>query len=120
MKAKKLVISDRYTDSRYAYQSVTLEKTFQDPLAWIKALHAGWTVTPDLTFLLVIPPEKAVERRRLAGKRDHFEQEGILRDVQAAYLGLALSEPSRFIILDGLLPQETLVEGVESRIRTLF
>ncbi|MDD1674795.1 MAG: dTMP kinase, partial [Methanomicrobiales archaeon] len=55
----RLVISDRYTDSRFAYQAVTLKGILNDPLPWLRALHDGWTITPDRTFLLALPVEEA-------------------------------------------------------------
>ncbi|MGB9175477.1 MAG: dTMP kinase, partial [Methanoregula sp.] len=35
----KLVISDRYSDSRYAYQTVTLQRIIPDPEGWLRAMH---------------------------------------------------------------------------------
>jgi dTMP kinase len=112
--AGHLVISDRYTDSRYAYQSVTLKGRLQDPLAWLQALHAGWTVPPDLTFLFVLPVEEAMARKG-EGRREHFEQEQTLSQVQQQYLAFAEAEPFRFVIVDSRLPLSAitlLVEGV--------
>lgn len=113
----RLVISDRYTDSRYAYQSVTLQGVLDNPLEWLKNLHSGWSIAPDMTFLMTVPPETAVERRRATGRTDHFERPAFLREVQDRYVALALGEPARFVILDGLLPRETIVDGVEKIIR---
>lgn len=42
----RLVISDRYTDSRYAYQTAMLEGLIPDPLAWLRSVHDGWTIPP--------------------------------------------------------------------------
>ena len=115
----RLVISDRYTDSRYAYQGVTLRGVLENPLEWLTTLHSGWTIVPDMTFLMTIPPETAVERRRATGKTDHFEDPVFLKEVQDGYLHLALEDPVRFVMLDGLLPRETLAQGVEKVIRGL-
>ncbi len=115
----RLVISDRYTDSRYSYQSVTLRGVLDNPLEWLKALHSGWSIVPDMTFLMTVPPETAVERRRATGKTDHFEDPVFLKEVQDMYLKLALDDPARFVLLDGLLARETLAQGVEKMIRDL-
>ena len=58
----KLVISDRFSDSRFAYQSVTLEGVIPDPEGWLRAMHNGWSVVPDKTFLLAVPVDNALDR----------------------------------------------------------
>ncbi len=112
------VISDRYSDSRYAYQSVVLEGLLPDPMGWLRAVHAGWTVPPDQTYLLVLPIEQAV--RRLGGKhrrREHFEQEEVLRRVQEAYITLAEAEPWRFVLVDATKEKREVARFVEAGIR---
>jgi dTMP kinase len=114
----KLVISDRYTDSRYAYQQVTLEGIFDDPLAWLRQVHQGWTVKPDLTFLLVVPIEEALERQSGRALREHFEYASLLTRVQENYLALAREEPSRFIIVDAKKEEEEIHRFVADAIRS--
>ena len=116
---EKMVISDRYTDSRYAYQGVMLEGKIPDPLGWLRALHNGWTVIPDRTFLLLIPVEKALQRLPNDKRREHFEDGPFLEKVQKNYLALAEAEPARFILVDGLLPAEEIHRFVEKEIRRL-
>jgi dTMP kinase len=115
--AGRLVISDRYSDSRYAYQAVSLDGIITEPLAWLKAVHRGWTVTPDLTYLLVLSPDEAV--KRLAGNHrlEHFETEENLKRVQQVYLELAAAEPSRFVIVDALLEKEEIADFIAEDIR---
>ena len=114
----KLVISDRYTDSRYAYQQVTLPGTIPDPLKWLRQVHEGWTVPPDLTFLLVVPVEEALERRSGRTEREHFEHASLLARVQENYLALAREEPSRFIIVDAERDEEEIHHFVADAIRS--
>ncbi|HOV67226.1 MAG TPA: dTMP kinase, partial [Methanoregulaceae archaeon] len=112
------VISDRYSDSRYAYQSVVLEGHLDDPLAWLRNLHAGWTIPPDQTYLLLLPVDQAV--RRLGGKhrrREHFEQAEVLRRVQEAYIALAEAEPWRFVLVDATKEKREIARFVEAGIR---
>jgi dTMP kinase len=96
----RLVISDRYSDSRYAYQSVVLAERVPEPLAWLRALHDGWTVPPDQTFLLVLAVDEAMHRLDSHDRREHFERAETLERVQAAYLDLAETEPGRFVLVD--------------------
>ncbi|MDD1679145.1 MAG: dTMP kinase [Methanomicrobiales archaeon] len=119
LEAGRLVISDRYTDSRYAYQSVTLEGTIPSPLSWLEALHAGWTLRPDRTFLLILPVEEAMRRIGDHENREHFESPEILARVQSRYLDLASADPTRFVIIDALKEKEEIHAFVESAIRRL-
>jgi dTMP kinase len=113
----KLVISDRFIDSRYAYQSVTLEGAVPEPRAWLQSLHNGWTIVPDLTFLLVIPVELALERLAEKNGREHFERREILEKVQKNYLELARGDPSRFVIIDASMEKQEVVRFVGGAIR---
>ena len=113
----RLVISDRYSDSRFAYQSVVLEDRLPDPLSWLRALHDNWTVPPDQTFLLVLAVDEAVRRIGAHEQREHFEEAGTLEKVQAAYLALAEEEPSRFVLVDAEKEREEIAAFVEGAIR---
>ncbi|NLX50015.1 MAG: dTMP kinase [Methanospirillum sp.] len=114
----RTVISDRYSDSRYAYQSVVLDGRLPDPLEWLKSVHAGWTIPPDRTFLLVLPVDRAMERlERGGGRREHFEQADLLERIQGAYLELAGSEPDRFVLVDAMLEKGEILDLVERTIR---
>jgi dTMP kinase len=116
--AGRIVISDRYSDSRYAYQSVVLAGRVPGPLGWLRALHDGWTVPPVQTFLLVIAVDKALHRVRAHERREHFEEAGVLEKVQAAYLDLAEAEPARFVLVDAEKEREEIAAFVEDAIRT--
>jgi len=117
LSAGKLVISDRYSDSRYAYQQVMLEGFVDKPLAWLRAVHDGWTIPPDLTFLIVLPVEEALSRMGDDRIREHFEEAGFLARVQENYLSLAAEEPSRFILIDGLKKEGEIADFVAGSIR---
>jgi dTMP kinase len=115
----KLVISDRYSDSRFAYQSVTLEGVIPDPEGWLRAMHNGWSVVPDKTFLLAVPVDNALDRLAAKSGREHFERREILERVQERYLAFARAEPSRFVVVDGLLDKDEVAEFVASAIRQI-
>jgi dTMP kinase len=116
----RIVISDRYTDSRYAYQSVTLENIVPEPLVWLQSLHNGWTIVPDRTFLLIIPVDVALERLATKNGREHFERKEILEKVQKNYLELARNDPSRFVIIDASKEKEEICQFVAGAIRQFF
>ena len=86
--AGKLVISDRYSDSRFAYQSVTLDGVIPEPDRWLRAMHNGWSIVPDKTILLVIPVDDALARLATKSGREHFERREILEKVQNQVPGI--------------------------------
>ncbi|MCC4768781.1 dTMP kinase [Methanosarcina sp. DH2] len=112
----KTVISDRYSDSRYAYQGITLKNRLENPLEWVKSLHRGWTVVPDLTFLFDIEPEIAVERCGKRGEQTKFEKIEFLRGVREIFLSLAAKEPERFVIVDASCSPEYVEKTVVQKI----
>jgi dTMP kinase len=116
---KKLVISDRYSDSRFAYQSVTLEGIIPDPERWLRAMHNGWSIVPDKTFLLAIPIDDALARLEGKTGREHFERREILEKVQDRYLAFARAEPGRFVVVDALLEKEEIAGFVADAIRQM-
>jgi dTMP kinase len=116
----RLVISDRYSDSRFAYQSVTLQKIIPDPEAWLRAMHNGWTIIPDKTFLCILPVDDALNRLKPDNQREHFERREVLEKVQNNYLTYARNEPSRFVIVDAMLPSGTVAEFVADAIREMW
>ncbi|VVB88556.1 putative thymidylate kinase [uncultured archaeon] len=113
----KIVISDRYSDSRYAYQGVTLSDNFEDAVAWVQGIHGGWTIVPDLTILLTIDPEIAVLRCGVRGDKTKFEKLEFLKKVQDNFLRLAGEEPDRFVIIDAGEELEKVRCEVEMRIK---
>ncbi|MDK2990564.1 MAG: dTMP kinase [Methanoculleus sp.] len=114
----RLVVSDRYADSRFAYQPVVLDGVLPDPLEWLRRIHEGWSIRPDRTFLLVLPVEDAVSRLDPEKKREYFENAGILAQVQENYLDLAATDPARFVVVDALLEKEEVAEFIAGEIRT--
>jgi len=96
------VISDRYSDSRVAYQSVTLKETIPNESAFdfIQKSHEPWTIKPDLTFFFDISPEVSCARCKDRGEQTKFERVDFLNEVRAAFKKLAENEPNRFVILD--------------------
>lgn len=110
----KLVISDRYSDSRYAYQGATLSDKFDDAMGWVESIHKGWTIVPDMTILFTIDPAIAVSRCGIRGNHTKFEKIGFLETVQENFLKLAKREPQRFVVIDAGKELEVVRFEVES------
>jgi dTMP kinase len=105
--AGRLVISDRYSDSRYAYQGATLSDSdrISDPLDYVKSVHDPWTRAPDLTIYLDIDPETAARR---SGATNKFETAEYLADVRENYERLIGDAPERFVRVDASADPETV------------
>lgn len=108
------VVSDRFTDSSYAYQGAGRGL---DP-EWIAALERRAVgVKPGLTLLLDLDVREG--RARTAGRdlwpdRIESEQDDFFERVRAGFRARAVSEPQRFRVIDaGQLPA-----GVASSVDT--
>ena len=113
----KMVISDRYSDSRYAYQGVTLSGLFDNAMGWIQNIHKDWTVVPDLTILFKIDPAVSVERCGNRGDHTKFEKTEFLGKVQENFLKLAAQEPDRFVVVDAEQERDIVAHEVERVVR---
>ena len=113
-----LVISDRYSDSRYAYQGATLaDSAIDDPVAYVRSIHEPFTRSPELTIYLDIDPETAAER---SGKTNKFEQSAYLSRVQQNYERLIDTTPERFVRIDASQPPEQVFAAVREQLNTVL
>ncbi|MDJ1431246.1 dTMP kinase [Halostagnicola sp. A-GB9-2] len=106
-----LVISDRYSDSRYAYQGATLEGEITRPLEYVVGIHRAFSIDPDLTIYLDLDPETAAAR---AGSTNKFEHAEYLESVQENYERLIDQNPNRFVRIDASQSPEAVLEQVEN------
>ena len=95
-----VVICDRFTDSTIAYQGYGRGL----PLAYIRSINdlATGGLVPDLTFLIDVPLELAIRRRKGMGD-DRMESESRLffSHVVQGYMSLAQKHPDRIHVIDG-------------------
>ncbi|MEE6208602.1 dTMP kinase [Salarchaeum sp. III] len=106
-----LVISDRYSDSRYAYQGVALDGHVPRPMEYLRGIHSPWTREPDLTLYFDVDPETGAAR---AGATNKFEQVEFLARVRDNYETLMDWEPERFVRIDATRPPEDVLDDVEA------
>ncbi|QLG50925.1 dTMP kinase [Natrinema halophilum] len=116
-----LVVSDRYSDSRFAYQGATLAAAeghdLADPLEYVVDVHEPFSITPDLTIYFDLDPETAAER---AGATNKFEHADYLADVRANYERLLEREPDRFARVNATQDPDAVLEAVADALeRTL-
>jgi dTMP kinase len=94
------VLSDRFTDATYAYQSggrgVSAEKVISLE-AWVQG-----NLQPDLTLLFDVPVEVSVARLASTRTPDKFERESaeFFTLIRNAYLDRANKNPNRFRVVN--------------------
>jgi dTMP kinase len=117
--AGKVVLSDRYFDSSVAYQGAARELDV-DQVREI-SLWAVDNLLPDLTILLDLSAEQAMNRRNKTGvEPDRLEQEKVdfFERAREQYLKLAV-EP-RFLIVDANLSVDEIQAQVRARVAELI
>ena len=121
LQAGKTVISDRFTDSSYAYQGggrgIDMKK--------IERLDE-WCMSgfkPDLTLLLDIPVEIGLSRIKARsfefteGDRMEVEVISFFQAVRKAYLQMAYCESRRFSIIQAAQSQELVQAAIAAQLR---
>ena len=115
--AGSLVVSDRYSDSRVAYQAASLPAGSladdHDPLSYVREVHAAFSRLPDRTIYLDVDPETAAAR---SGATNKFERAEYLEDVRANYERLIDADPDRFVRVDATQPESAVAEAVERQV----
>ncbi|MSP78281.1 MAG: dTMP kinase [Dehalococcoidia bacterium] len=126
------VIADRFSDSTFAYQGQTRGFT-QALIADLNQFATGG-LSPDITFLLNLPPEESLRRTRPKVELDNrliadvrqaeegqqkFESRPLAfhKRVAEAYRKLAAAEPERWCVLDGRQSVDALSEQVWERVQ---
>jgi len=112
----KVVIVDRFIDSTMAYQGYGREIN----LGTVNILNhiAIRGRKPDITFLLNVPLEMALER--IKGKRTRFEDKDYLRRVRDAYILIAHEQKDRIVMLDGTRSEEEVFIDVLKVLKDRF
>jgi len=113
------VLSDRFTDATYAYQSggrgVLANKVIELE-AWVQG-----DLQPDLTLLFDVPVEVSVARLASARAPDKFERESaeFFTKIRNAYLDRANKNPNRFCMINSNQALDDVKIEVKNVISTL-
>jgi dTMP kinase len=117
-----IVLSDRFFDSSLAYQGYGHQLNLQT--LWDVTTFATQGLIPDRTYLLDIPVEEGINRRKQGGnwnRLDAFDLE-LHKRVRSGYLQLAEQEKDRWEVIDASRSfdkvQGTLRESVMEFIKT--
>jgi len=105
------IVTDRYSDSTRAYQTVALAQYFEEPAVIVDSLLAQFP-EPDITLYLDCSLETAADRMSGDGA---YEQREYLEQVQAQYDALC-DEESRFIRVDADRSLDEVTGGVKNLI----
>ncbi len=110
IEAGKLVLSDRFFDSTYAYQGYGHGLDLETLQTITRFATDG--LTPDLTVYFQLNPTEALERRRVDHsaewtRMDDYE-DTFHRRVSAGYQQLIKQEPDRWVIVDANQPVDLL------------
>ena len=114
------VLSDRFTDASFAYQSGGrgLDRQKMEALeAWVHP-----RLQPDLTLLFDVPLDVARERLDATRTLDKFEreQEGFFARCRAEYLRRAAQYPKRFAVIDSTRSIEETQQRIAEALETLL
>ncbi|KAB7515763.1 dTMP kinase [Halosegnis rubeus] len=115
--AGELVISDRYVDSRIAYQGAALNGEVPRPMEYIRGIHTAFTRMPDATIYYDIDPETGAER---AGATNKLEHADFLADVHENYERLIDRDPQRFHRIDATRSPEAVIDATEDVLESLL
>jgi len=115
----RVVISDRFTDASFAYQSGGRRLEINQVEQLKKLVQKE--LQPDLTLLLDVPVDVGLARVVNRGESDRFDAESLdfRTRVRESYLQLAKNEPDRIVIInaDRILKsvQQEIVVALETR-----
>lgn len=105
-----VVICDRYADSSLAYQG-SGSGVPMDELRTVQHFATGG-LTPDLTILLDLPVEAGLSRKADEVTRFEAYQDLAYHErVRAAFLGFAVAEPDRYVIVDATGDEAAVLAG---------
>ena len=117
----KWVVCTRFFDSTYAYQGGgrQLPKAIIDSILSLTVQD----IIPDVTFLLDISFQQALQRKKNAGvKLDRFEKQGesFYRRVSKCYLKMAREKPDRIVVVDASRSIQEISETVNKTVDNMF
>lgn len=120
--AGSIVLSDRFTLSTEVYQGWA--KTNLKAMPRIVFLNQMATngVTPDLTIIMDLEPSQALSRIEARGEKTRFEKMDIenLKKIRHGYLQKALTDETKYFVVDAAKSLEQISLEVQSRLLEQF
>ena len=114
----KVVLSDRYFDSSVAYQGAARELDVSEVRNI--SLWAVDNLIPDLTVLLDLDAQAAIQRRNKTGTEpDRLEREKVDFFERARSQYLELAREPRFLVVDATLSIDEIQEQIRARVLSM-
>ena len=117
LKEGKIVITDRYIDSTYAYQGAGrgISKDIIDNLVTQTEI-----LLPDKTILLDLDPEIGLKRASSRNELDRFESENLEfhKRLRKSFLKAAETNPERFLIINAEDEPKKILLSVINKLST--
>lgn len=117
LRARKVVVSDRFLLANIAYQGCQNpqdQNFLKSTDLWHSGVWASAGLIPDLTLLLDLPVEIAIDR--LTQPKDRFERRGkqYLEQVRLAFLDELPRSAKKTYVLDASLPSDEVHKTISS------
>lgn len=118
--AGKAVISDRFVDSSLVYQGMA-RGLGVETVYGINSVAIG-EYMPDITFLLDLPAEVGISRKKDQKELDRMELESLEfhKKVAEGYRSLATRFPDRIKCIDATLPIEEICGIIRSNVKDIL
>ena len=121
--AGKTVICDRFFDSTEVYQQdvdINLRRSTKWNSIKVETEGKEWYAMPDLTFLLDMPVSEALERLRIRGNLNTFDQRPFeFYDKARSDFQFLWSNQDRFVMIDAsreeMAVHQSIIEQYEDR-----
>jgi dTMP kinase len=113
LQSGKWVVSDRFTDSTYAYQGAGRGLGFAPIEALEKAMLSG--TKPDLTLVLDLPVEAGLKRTHARTHEEtRFEKfdTSFHETLRKAFLDIAKREPQRCAVIDAAQSEDAVAAAI--------
>ena len=113
------VLADRFLDSTVVYQGIARGLEL-DAVRQINAVAVGATL-PDVTFVLDMDAQLALERARIQSQADLFQEQAdrmeseqltFYENVRQGYLDLAREEADRIVVIDASQPIDAIAAEI--------
>lgn len=120
LESGKAVISDRFVDSSLVYQGMA--RGLGVNAVYEVNLHAIGEYMPDVTFLLDLPAEVGIARKKDQKELDRMELESLEfhKAVAEGYRSLHDRFPERIEKIDATLPIEEICGIIKERVETIL